>query len=122
MTPTILVKDDKIELVVGSPGGPTIINTVLQIVLDVVDHEMTVSQAVAAPRIHHQWLPDRLEVEPFGLAPEVIAGLERRGHKVAIRGKLGAPLFQGDAQVIGRFGSRWAGAADPRHEGKAAGF
>jgi gamma-glutamyltranspeptidase/glutathione hydrolase len=122
MTPTIVERNGSVILVVGSPGGPTIITTVLQIILNVVDHQMTVSQAVAAPRIHHQWMPDRLDVEPLGLAPEVIEKLKERGHRIQIRGKPGAPSFQGDAQVIGRHLDRWAGASDPRHGGLALGY
>ena len=60
MTPSIVVKDGKPYLIVGSPGGPTIITTVLQVVLNVIDHHMNIQQAVDAPRIHHQWLPDTL--------------------------------------------------------------
>ena len=122
MTPTIVVRDEALLLVAGSPGGPTIISTVLQIIVNVVDHQMTVSQAVAAPRIHHQWIPDRLDVEPHGLAPDVIEGLRERGHTISVRGSPGRPAFQGDAQVIGRLGSDWAGAADPRHGGLALGY
>ena len=69
-------------LVAGSPGGPTIISTVLQIVVNVIDHQMTASQAVAAPRIHHQWLPNDLELERE-IGNDVRAGLTRRGHKLA---------------------------------------
>jgi gamma-glutamyltranspeptidase/glutathione hydrolase len=122
MTPTIVTRNDSVILVAGSPGGPTIISTVLQVVLNVVDHQMTVSQAVAAPRIHHQWMPDRLDVEPFGLSPDVLEGLRERGHRINVRGRPGAPSFQGDAQVIGRFGERWAGASDPRRGGLALGW
>jgi gamma-glutamyltranspeptidase / glutathione hydrolase len=122
MTPTLVVEGGRTVFVTGSPGGPTIINTVLETIINVFDHGMTATQAVAAPRIHHQWTPDVLECEPFGLAPDVVAGLERRGHRVKFRGERGAPAYQGDAHVILRVGDRWAGAADPRHEGRAAGF
>jgi gamma-glutamyltranspeptidase / glutathione hydrolase len=122
MTPTIVERNGQVILVVGSPGGPTIISTVLQIVVNVLDHQMTVSQAVAAPRIHHQWMPDKLDAEPFGLSPDVLEGLRDRGHRVAVRGSAGNPSFQGDAQVIGRMGSLWAGASDPRHGGLALGY
>ncbi len=122
MTPTIVVKDDKTLAVAGSPGGPTIINTVLQMVVNVVDHEMTATQAVAAPRLHHQWMPDELLVEPFGLSPDVVKALEGRGHKVVFRGKPGRPQYQGDGHLILRAGDVWHGAADPRHEGRAAGW
>jgi len=122
MTPTLLVVDGRCVMVTGSPGGPTIITTVLQTIVNVVDHGMTASQAVAAPRIHQQWRPDLLHVEPFGLAPDVVAGLRRRGHAVSFRGKPGRPSYQGDAHVILRLEDRFAGAADPRHDGVAAGF
>jgi gamma-glutamyltranspeptidase / glutathione hydrolase len=91
-------------------------------VVNVLDHQMTVTHAVAAPRIHHQWMPDKLDVEPFGLSPDVLEGLRDRGHRVAVRGSAGNPSFQGDAQVIGRMGALWAGASDPRHGGLALGY
>jgi gamma-glutamyltranspeptidase/glutathione hydrolase len=80
MTPTILTRDGAPFLVVGSPGGRTIINTVLEVVLNVVDFGMNVQQAIDAPRFHHQWLPDRIRFEPFGLSPDTQALLRQRGH------------------------------------------
>jgi gamma-glutamyltranspeptidase / glutathione hydrolase len=80
MTPTILVKDGELFLVVGSPGGRTIINTVLEVILNVVDHRMNVQEAVDAPRFHHQWLPDELVFERYGLSPDTVALLRGRGH------------------------------------------
>jgi gamma-glutamyltranspeptidase / glutathione hydrolase len=80
MTPTILVKDQKPFLVIGSPGGRTIINTVLLTILNVVDFGMNVQQAIDAPRFHHQWLPDRITYERFGLSPDTLALLKARGH------------------------------------------
>jgi len=85
MTPTIVAKDGRPFLVVGSPGGPTIINTVLGIILNVVDHHMNLSRAVESPRVHHQWMPDVLNYEPFGLSPDTIAALRARGHSLALR-------------------------------------
>ena len=82
MTPTILVRDGKPFLVVGSPGGRTIINTVLQVVLNVVDYGMNVQDAVDAPRFHHQWLPDRIRYEANGLSPDTLALLRARGHEL----------------------------------------
>lgn len=122
MTPTILVKDDKVMAIAGSPGGPTIINTVLQMLVNVVDHGMTATQSVAAPRLHHQWMPDELMVESLGLSKDVAEALRRRGHTVTFRGKLGHPGYQGDGHLILRVGKMWHGAADPRHEGLALGF
>ncbi|RKX33721.1 MAG: gamma-glutamyltransferase [Verrucomicrobia bacterium] len=80
MTPTLVLRDGKIYLVIGSPGGPKIINIVLQVILNVVDHGMNIQQAIEAPRVHHQWMPDALRYEPFAIAPDTMAILESRGH------------------------------------------
>jgi gamma-glutamyltranspeptidase / glutathione hydrolase len=80
MTPTILAKDGKLFLVLGSPGGRTIINTVLLTILNVVDFGMNIQEAIDAPRFHHQWLPDRIQYERFGLSPDTRALLTARGH------------------------------------------
>src|SRR6185503_15230660 len=82
MTPTILSKDGKVALVIGSPGGRTIINTVLEVIVAFVDFGMNVQEAIDAPRFHHQWLPDRIHVERYGLSPDTIALLRARGHEV----------------------------------------
>jgi len=82
MTPTILARNGKLFMVTGSPGGRTIINTVLQTIVNVVDFGMTVQQAVDAPRIHHQWLPDRVSYERFGLSPDTLSILTSLGHSV----------------------------------------
>jgi gamma-glutamyltranspeptidase / glutathione hydrolase len=82
MTPTILARDGQLVAVVGSPGGRTIINTVLQMVLNIVDHGMAIEQAVAAPRLHHQWLPDRISIEADGAAEQTLAALRAMGHEV----------------------------------------
>jgi gamma-glutamyltranspeptidase / glutathione hydrolase len=81
MTPTIVLRDGKLYLVVGSPGGPTIINTTLHVIVNVVDHGMGIQSAVDAPRFHHQWLPDEISVES-AVRREVTDGLEAKGHKV----------------------------------------
>ena len=102
MAPTILVQAGKVFLVTGSPGGRTIPNTVLQTILGVVDFGLDAQAAVDAPRVHHQWLPDRILLEQGALAPEVRADLERRGHLVLerpLKGEHERP-FQGSAQVI----------------------
>jgi gamma-glutamyltranspeptidase/glutathione hydrolase len=82
MAPTIVLKDGKVVLVVGTPGGARIITTVLEILVAVIDHQIPLQEAVDAPRFHHQWLPDTLQVEPGALSPPVIAALEAMGHKV----------------------------------------
>lgn len=119
MTPTIIAKDNKLVAVVGSPGGRTIINTVLQVIVNQVDFEMPIEDAVAAPRFHHQWLPDVVTVEPEGLTGESVLRLEAAGYRVR-SGEL-----QGTAHSI-RIdpitGAR-RGAADPRDpDAGAAGY
>ena len=94
MTPTVVTKDDTLFMVTGSPGGRTIINTVLQTIINVIDFEMNAQEAVDAPRFHHQWLPDRISYERRGLSPDTIALLESRGHRVEAR------TSQGAAQAI----------------------
>ncbi len=118
MTPTIVLREGKLYLVLGSPGGPTIINTVLQTLVNVVDFGMTIQEAVDAPRIHHQWMPDRLVLERNGFPVDVIDAVKARGHIVEIQGPIG------DCQAImidPQDGAR-LGAADPRMDGKAAGY
>ena len=81
MTPTIVLKDGKPFLVTGSPGGSRIITAVLQVITNVIDFHMPIDKAVGAPRLHNQWQPDETYAEP-GFAPDVLAALERRGHKI----------------------------------------
>lgn len=117
MTPTFVLKDGKLILAVGSPGGPTIINTVLQVILNVLDHHMNIQQAVNAPRIHHQWMPDTVRFEPFGLPDDVRKLLEAKGHRFADRGG-----YMGDVEAVmidWETGLRWA-ASDPRSPDAAA--
>ena len=80
MSPTILAKDGKLFMVTGSPGGRTIINTVLETIVDVIDFGMNAQEAADAPKFHHQWLPDRITFEKFGFSPDTVAELTRRGH------------------------------------------
>jgi gamma-glutamyltranspeptidase / glutathione hydrolase len=82
MTPTIVLKDGKPVLVVGAPGGSRIITTVLEVIVNVIDHGMTLQQAVDAPRIHHQWIPDTLAGEPFALSADTVKALTAMGYKV----------------------------------------
>lgn len=105
MTPTIVLRDGKPFLVTGSPGGPTIITTVLQVILNVIDHRMPLTLAVDAPRMHHQWQPDEIFQEPFLTSPEVLATLESMGHTLALRHRYGADAeaaarYWGDAESI----------------------
>jgi gamma-glutamyltranspeptidase / glutathione hydrolase len=116
MTPTMVLKDGKLLLLVGSPGGPTIINTVLTIITNVVDHGMNVQQAVVAPRFHHQWMPDTLRVESFGTSSDVIEALRKRGHDVSPGGNQGAA----QCILIHPTTGRRLGAADPRQSDSRA--
>lgn len=90
MSPTIVTKDGKLFMVTGSPGGRTIINTTLETIVSVVDFGMNAQEAVDAPRFHHQWLPDQITFEKFGLSPDTIRELEHRGHTLREGGAQGA--------------------------------
>ncbi|MFQ5844331.1 MAG: gamma-glutamyltransferase [Planctomycetota bacterium] len=114
MTPTIVLHDGRPRYVLGSPGGPTIISSVAQVLVRLIDLEQDPARAVAAPRLHHQWLPDAIQHEP--LAPELAAELRARGHTLTPR-----PRPMGDVQliVVDREG-RARGYPDPRGRGRAA--
>jgi gamma-glutamyltranspeptidase/glutathione hydrolase len=110
MTPTIVAKDGKLVAVVGSPGGRTIINTVLQVVLNLIDFEMDIQEAVNARRIHHQWFPDRISIEAGGADAATVEALRGMGHTVRVGGQQGRAH---SIQIDPRTGAR-LGAADPR--------
>ncbi|MGZ5477198.1 MAG: gamma-glutamyltransferase [Thermoanaerobaculia bacterium] len=119
MTPTIVLKDGKVLLAIGSPGGPTIINTVLQVVLNVVDFDMNVSEAIDADRFHHQWLPDEIFWEEYEFNQDTRDALERMGHHFREK-----PTALGDAEGVGidqKTGMRM-GASDPRLGGVPVGY
>jgi len=118
MTPTVVSKDGVPVLLTGSPGGSTIINTVFQVVLNFIDHGMSVEQAVASPRIHHQWLPDVVRYENGAMTEAVEAELESMGHQ----GLNGSPFPIGDANSISYRNGLIEGVSDPRNEGGVAGF
>ena len=113
MSPTIVLKDGKPVLVTGSPGGSRIISAVLQVVVDVIDYKMDVAAAVAAPRVHHQWMPDEVRVER-GFSDEVLAELKAKGHKVI------EPVGQTSVNSIAVTPNGLLGAPDPRTRGAAA--
>ncbi|HSY13416.1 MAG TPA: gamma-glutamyltransferase, partial [Verrucomicrobiae bacterium] len=119
MTPTIVLKNGKLFLVLGSPGGPTIITTVANVLMGVVDYGLNIQQAVNAPRFHHQWMPDEIQVEATGISPDTIGILQRMGHRIdKSRG------YWGDAECIAideKTGER-LGASDGRNQGKAVGY
>jgi gamma-glutamyltranspeptidase / glutathione hydrolase len=116
MSPSIVAKDGDLVAVVGSPGGRTIINTTLQVILNLVDFDMNLQEAVSAKRIHHQWLPDRIRIEEDGVTAETVSALEAMGHTVQVGGR------QGSANSVGvdmRTGEA-LGAPDPRSEDAGA--
>ena len=109
MTPMILAKDGKLVAVVGSPGGRTIINTVMEVVLNLIDFQMPVQDAVNAPRLHHQWLPNVITMERAGTPAATVKALEAMGHTV----RLGGPQGTAHSIFVSATGRR-QGAADPR--------
>ncbi len=118
MTPTIVAKDGKPLLVIGSPGGRTIINTVFQVIINVLDHEMNIARAIEAPRIHHQWLPDITSFERYGISPDTKVLYEAMGHEVK--------YITNQGQAMGIFIDAeegiYYGAADSRsYDGRAVG-
>ena len=118
MTPAIVTRGGKVRLVLGSPGGGTIPNTVLQVLLNALVYKMDVLQAVTSPRFHDQWMPDRLTLERVGFSSDTIEKLRRAGYPVSFRDSIG------DCEAIeiaSESGWRF-GASDPRAEGKAVGY
>jgi gamma-glutamyltranspeptidase / glutathione hydrolase len=113
MSPAIVLKDGKPVLVTGSPGGSRIISTVLQVIVNVLDYHMDVAAAVAAPRLHHQWLPDEVRVE-HGFADDTLAALRAKGHRVI------EPMGQTSANSIAVTPNGLLGAPDPRLRGAEA--
>src|SRR5262245_11853425 len=118
MTPTIVMKDGKPWLALGSPGGLTIINTVTQVIINIIDHGMDIQQAIDWPRVHHQWMPDLIRYEPYGLAPDALKRLQEMGHK------FGNPRYIGDAEgvMIEDKTDERLGGSDPRLDGKSIGY
>jgi gamma-glutamyltranspeptidase/glutathione hydrolase len=122
MTPTIVAKEGKPYLLIGSPGGRTIINTVLQVIVNAVDFNMDIAEAIAAPRIHHQWLPNVLRIEEFGTTTDSQRLLEMMGHRLEVSR---SSRSQGRAMgiMIDPKTDLRLGAADPRApDGAAVGF
>jgi len=117
MAPTIVLKDGKLFLVLGSPGGPTIITTVANIIIGVVDFSLDIQEAVNAPRFHHQWLPDQILVEDR-LSPDTMNLLRSKGHKLNVR------HFWGDGEciMIDPKTGELLGGSDGRNNGKAVGY
>src|SRR5881409_3664977 len=117
MTPSIVLgRDGRLLMVLGTPGGPTIINSVYQVIVNVVDHGMSLAEAVAAPRVHQQALPDVIAFERGGLAQGTLDGLHAMGYRLREWGRMG------DIAAIERTAAGWVGVADPRRGGGAAGY
>jgi gamma-glutamyltranspeptidase/glutathione hydrolase len=116
MVPTIVLRGDTLALVLGSPDGPRIIPSVLQVLVNVIDHRMDLQKAVDVPRVHHQWLPDTLYAEPFGMPEDVAQALERRGHRLGTLDAIGSVQA---IQVVTLPGGHrlLLGASDPRRNG-----
>ena len=121
MSPIIAVRDGKPWFAVGSPGGPRIINTVLQFVLNVVDFGMHVDQAIEEHRFHHQWMPDEIYWEPFGLSPDTRAKLEAMGHKFREKPEA-IGIGEASAVMIDLETGMRLGGADSRRDGAAVGW
>ena len=117
MSPTIVeTPDGELYLVLGSPGGSTIITTVAQIIMNVIDFGMNMEDAVETPRFHHQWLPDMIQFESSGFSPETVNALENRGHAFKYRGSIGeANCIQVEDGFI-------YGSADSRRNSSALGY
>src|SRR5262249_52628301 len=118
MAPTIVLKDGKLFLVLGSPGGPRIITTVANILMGVVDYGLDIQQAVNAPRFHHQWEPDVIFIEGIGISPDTIKLLEARGHKIRLQGY----WSDGECIAVDPKTGDLLGAPDGRNGGKAVGY
>ena len=116
MTPTIVLKHDKPFLVLGTPGGSTIITSVLQNILNVTVHDMNIKEAVSSPRFHSQWQPDMIFYEKYGLSYDVIKNLQARGHNIELRGNIG----EANGIMINEKG--YWGGADSRGENTAIGY
>ncbi len=117
MTPAMVLKDGRLVMVLGSPGGSRIISTVANILMGVIDYGLDIQQAVNAPRFHHQWLPDETVIEP-GFSPDTIGLLEHMGHKIEQQS------YWSDGECIAidlKTGER-LGASDGRNNGKAVGY
>ncbi len=117
MTPSILEKDGKLFMIVGTPGGSTIITSVFQAILNVVDFGMTMQEAVAAPRFHHQWLPDQIDYEPKAISEKVRETLRKKGYNLKERN----PYGRVEGILVNPNGTYQAGA-DPRGDDKAIGY
>jgi len=117
MTPTIVEKDGKLFMVVGTPGGSTIMTSVFQTIVNVIDYQQNAQQSVSSPRFHHQWLPDQIDVEKNAITPVVRKSLENAGYKISPRGNIGRV-----ENIIILPNGKLQTGADPRGDDTASGF
>lgn len=117
MTPTIVEKDGKLFMVVGTPGGSTIMTSVFQTIVNVIDYQQNAQQSVSSPRFHHQWLPDQIDVEKNAITPKVRKSLENAGYKISPRGNIGRV-----ENIIILPNGKLQTGADPRGDDTASGF
>jgi gamma-glutamyltranspeptidase/glutathione hydrolase len=118
MTPTMVLKDGKLLLVLGSPGGSRIISTVANVLMGVLDYGLNIQEAVDAPRYHNQWLPDELQVEQIGFSPDTLRILGERGYKLNYSG----PWSDAECIMIDPETGERMGGSDPRNGGEAVGY
>jgi gamma-glutamyltranspeptidase/glutathione hydrolase len=120
MTPTLVIKDGKVYMITGSPGGRTIINTVLNVIVNVIDFNMPIQDAIDAHRMDHEWMPDLLRLEKGAITEELIESLKAMGHMM----KESSRWRQGDAHsiLIDPITGHYYGAADKRSHGFAIGY
>jgi gamma-glutamyltranspeptidase/glutathione hydrolase len=122
MTPTIVLrKDGTVWFAVGARGGARIISAVLQVIINIIDHGMNIQQAIDAPRIHHQWFPDLVRYEPFGLSADTLRALETRGHKFEEPTPTGN-IGSAEGVMIEEGTGMRLGASDPRNDGVPVGY
>lgn len=119
MTPTIVLKNNKPFIITGSPGGSTIITVVLQVIMNVIDFDMNIQEAINSPRIHHQWMPDIIYLEEFAVSKDVKVNLEAAGYQFGDRNQTFRVLGSAQSILIDNENGKIYGAADPRR-GKAA--
>lgn len=120
MSPTIVTRGDDFILATGSRGGSTIITAVLQVIVNLIDHGMTIEDAASLPRIHHQWQPDHIRAEPFAISPDTMRALKAMGHDAFLISRVDRGI--GDTNSVLYVDGMIRGFKDPRREGKAIGF
>ena len=119
MTPTIVEKDDAFYMSVGTPGGSTIITSVFQTIINVYEHDLTMQEAVNAPRFHHQWLPDEIRIEPHGFSTDIIEQLEQKGYNINVKR---SPIIGKVDGILKLENGMLEGGADYRGDDTAVGF